>query len=174
MIKTSQAGNTISLAADIVAAFAVNNKLPQDQLPKLLMEVHDTIKGIENGDKHHRGRQNPAVSVAKSVTTDYLICLEDGEKMRMLKRYLRTHYGMSPEDYRRKWGLPVDYPMVAPGYSKQRSKLAKQIGLRKKPSAKITAPTKKKVRKKTSKQKPTPDTMISKTHKGRRVLSSLT
>ncbi|MEO1280146.1 MAG: MucR family transcriptional regulator [Pseudomonadota bacterium] len=136
MVKTNQAGNTISLAADIVAPYAANNKLPQDRLSKLLMEVHDTIKGIENGDKHRRGNQNPAVSVAKSVTSDYLICLEDGEKLQMLKRYLRTHYGMSPEDYRRKWGLPVDYPMVAPGYSKQRSKLAKQIGLGKKPSAK--------------------------------------
>ncbi|HXI88023.1 MAG TPA: MucR family transcriptional regulator [Parvularculaceae bacterium] len=124
-----EASETLHLATDIVAAFVSNNSVTADKLPGLLQEVHDAVRALAKGGTASAGSQEPAVPVKKSVTADYIICLEDGKKLKMLKRYLRTQYGLSPEDYRRKWGLPADYPMVAPNYAKRRSEFAKQIGL---------------------------------------------
>ena len=123
------AGETLHLATDIVAAFVSNNSVTADKLPGLLQEVHDAVRALAKGGTASAGNQEPAVPVKKSITPDYIICLEDGKKLKMLKRYLRTQYGLSPEDYRRKWSLPADYPMVAPNYAKRRSDFAKQIGL---------------------------------------------
>ena len=123
------ASETLHLATDIVSAFVSNNPVNADQLPALLQEVHDAVRALAAGGTASAGNQQPAVPVKKSITADYVICLEDGKKLKMLKRYLRTQYGLSPEDYRRKWGLPADYPMVAPNYAKRRSDFAKQIGL---------------------------------------------
>ena len=124
-----EASETLQLATDIVAAFVSNNSVPADKLPALLQEVHDAVRALSKGGTASAGSQEPAIPVKKSVTPDYIICLEDGKKLKMLKRYLRTQYGLSPEDYRRKWGLPADYPMVAPNYAKRRSEFAKEIGL---------------------------------------------
>ena len=121
--------DTLHLTTDIVSAFVSNNSVNADKLPGLLQEVHDAIKALAAGGTAHAGNQKPAVPVNKSVTPDYVICLEDGKKLKILKRYLRTQFDMSPEDYRRKWALPADYPMVAPNYSKRRSQYAKESGL---------------------------------------------
>lgn len=122
-------GDTLHLATEIVSAFLTNNTVSADKLPGLLQEVHDAVRALASGGTASAGSQQPAVPIKKSVTNDYVICLEDGKKLKMLKRYLRTQYGLSPEDYRRKWGLPADYPMVAPNYAKRRSDFAKEIGL---------------------------------------------
>ncbi len=127
--RTLESSETLQLATDIVAAYVSNNSVSADKLPALLQEVHDAVRALASGGTASAGNQQPAVPVKKSVTSDYVICLEDGKKLKMLKRYLRTQYGLSPEDYRRKWGLPADYPMVAPNYSKRRSEFAKDIGL---------------------------------------------
>lgn len=116
----------LSLASEIVAAYAGNNKLKAEDLPVLLTTVYGALCELGSGA---RGPREPAAPVSKSVTPDYIICLEDGKKLKMLKRYLRTHFGLSPEEYRRKWNLPADYPMTAPNYAKTRSQLAKHIGL---------------------------------------------
>lgn len=121
--------DSVALASDIVAAFVSNNTVKADQLPGLLRDVYKVVKGLSAGDRTHAGAREPAVPVAKSIAPDHIICLEDGKKLTMLKRYLRTHYNLTPEEYRRKWRLPADYPMTAPNYAKRRSKLAKEIGL---------------------------------------------
>lgn len=131
--RTLESSETLQLATDIVAAYVSNNSVSADKLPALLQEVHDAVRALASGGTASAGNQQPAVPVKKSVTSDYVICLEDGKKLKMLKRYLRTQYGLSPEDYRRKWGLPADYPMVAPNYAAQRSAFAKKIGLGRKP-----------------------------------------
>lgn len=120
---------TLSLTTDIVAAFVSNNSVPAEQLQDLLQNTFQTLNALGGAPQEEEVQQKPAVPVKKSITDDYLICLEDGKKLKMLKRYLRTQYNMSPEDYRRKWNLPADYPMVAPNYAKRRSEFAKQIGL---------------------------------------------
>ena len=120
---------TLHLTTDIVAAFVSNNSVPATELQELLQNTFATLSGLSGQSEAEQTNQKPAVPVKKSITDDYLICLEDGKKLKMLKRYLRTQYDMSPEDYRRKWGLPADYPMVAPNYAKRRSEFAKQIGL---------------------------------------------
>ena len=120
---------TIHLTSDIVAAYVSNNEVKADQLPSLLQKIYGVVSDLADADPSFSGRREPAVPVAKSITPDYVICLEDGKKLKMLKRYLRTHYDLSPEEYRRKWGLPADYPMVAPNYAKRRSQVAKVIGL---------------------------------------------
>lgn len=140
---------TLQLATDIVAAFVSNNSMNADQLPALLQEVHDAVRALAAGGTASAGNQQPAVPIKKSVTADYVICLEDGKKLKMLKRYLRTQYGLSPEDYRRKWGLPADYPMVAPNYAKRRSDFAKEIGLGR--AGGRAAPKRKKAAKKAAK-----------------------
>jgi predicted transcriptional regulator len=120
---------TLQLATDIVAAYVSNNTVSPDKLAGVLQEVHDAIRALSKGGTAMAGNQEPAVPINKSVTPDYIICLEDGKKLKMLKRYLRTQYDLSPEDYRRKWGLDANYPMVAPNYARRRSDFAKKIGL---------------------------------------------
>jgi predicted transcriptional regulator len=121
----------IELAAQIVAAYVGKNTVEQADLPKLIGEVHRALEHAASGapvrDEHVEAK--PAVNVKKSITPDYLICLEDGKKFKSLKRHLRTHFNLSPEQYRDKWGLPADYPMVAPNYATSRSRLAKNMGL---------------------------------------------
>lgn len=122
---------TLFLAANIVAAYVRNNTVPAQQLGQVIRSVHDalaTVSSSGNGTGLHEALQ-PAVPVRKSITPDYLVCLEDGRHLKMLKRYLRSHYKMTPDQYRAKWGLPSDYPMVAPNYARQRSDFAKKIGL---------------------------------------------
>ena len=114
--------------AQIVASFVSNNSVPGSELPALIRAVSDAVGSIASPDAG-RETPNPAVPIKKSVTPDYIICLEDGKKLKMLKRHLKTAYDMSPDEYRQRWGLPASYPMVAPNYAKQRSKLAKKIGL---------------------------------------------
>jgi len=120
----------LQMVADIITAYVSHNPLPSSSLPDVIANVHSTIERLSH-DRVEQGReaQKPAVPIKKSVTDDYLICLEDGKKLKMLKRYLRTQYGMTPEEYRAKWNLPSDYPMVAPNYARRRSEFAKQIGL---------------------------------------------
>ncbi len=123
-------GFLVELSAEIVAAYVGHNALSVTDLPKLIAEVHNALKGLQGGTQPAAPTElKPAVPVRKSIAPDYLICLEDGKKFKSLKRHLRTHYDLSPEQYREKWGLPADYPMVAPNYSETRSRLAKDNGL---------------------------------------------
>jgi predicted transcriptional regulator len=120
----------IELAADIVSAYVSNNSVSVTDLPGLIGEIHSALLRISNGIVEVPAETpKPAVSLKKSITPDYIICLEDGKKFKSLKRHLRTQYNMSPEEYREKWGLPADYPMVAPNYAQARSQLAKEMGL---------------------------------------------
>ncbi len=121
----------IELASQIVAAYVGRNTVEQTDLPKLINTVHRALEQAANGGtvKDETPEMKPAVNVRKSVTPDYLICLEDGKKFKSLKRHLRTHFNLTPEQYREKWGLPADYPMVAPNYATSRSRLAKDMGL---------------------------------------------
>ena len=120
----------IDLSADIVCAYVSHNALSVSDLPKLISDVHSALRGLQStGIQEPVEELKPAVPVRKSVAPDFIICLEDGKKFKSLKRHLRTHYDLSPEEYRDKWGLPADYPMVAPNYSATRSRLAKDNGL---------------------------------------------
>ncbi len=124
--------NNIELAAEIVSAYVSNNSVPAADLPSLINEVYGALVRVGTGLSVVSAPvevPKPAVAVKKSVTNDFIICLEDGKKFKSLKRHLRTQYGLSPEEYREKWGLAPDYPMVAPNYAKARSNLAKQMGL---------------------------------------------
>ena len=130
MSDTLATSNYIELAADIVSAYVSNNSVPSSDLPSLINDVHSALMRVAGGAAEAPVEApKPAVSVKKSVTPDYIICLEDGKKFKSLKRHLRTQYNMTPEQYREKWGLPADYPMVAPNYAKARSDLAKEMGL---------------------------------------------
>jgi predicted transcriptional regulator len=130
MSDTLATSNYIELAADIVSAYVSNNSVPSGDLPSLISDVHSALLKVGGGTIEVPAEApKPAVPVKKSVTPDYIICLEDGKKFKSLKRHLRTQYNMTPEQYREKWGLPVDYPMVAPNYAKARSELAKEMGL---------------------------------------------
>ena len=129
--------NLIDLTADIVAAHVSNNNIATADLPGLIQSVFAALSATANPVEPDAPKQEPAVSVRSSIKHDYIVCLEDGAKLKMLKRYLRTNFGMSPEDYRAKWGLPRDYPMVAPAYAETRRALAHSIGLGRK---KDTAP----------------------------------
>ena len=120
----------IEMTADIVSAFVSNNSVPATELPALIQSVHRALSGVSTAPEViESAPREPAVPVKKSVNPDFIVCLEDGRKFKSLKRHLRTKYNMSPEEYRSKWGLPKDYPMVAPNYAKARSDLAKQRGL---------------------------------------------
>lgn len=120
----------VETTAKIVTAYVSNNRMMASDLPSLINAVFQTVAGVNGVGHAHAGEPlKPVVSIKRSVTDDYIICLEDGKKFKSLKRHLRTSYGLSPEQYRAKWGLPADYPMVAPAYAAQRSKLAKAIGL---------------------------------------------
>ena len=125
--SSSRGNEIIAWTADIVASHVQNNSVEIRDLPILIKTVHESLSGL--GGEAMAEKPQPAVSVRRSVTPDYIVCLEDGRQLKMLKRHLSTAYGMSPEEYREKWGLPADYPMVAPNYAKQRSSLAKKIGL---------------------------------------------
>ncbi|WP_207480579.1 MucR family transcriptional regulator [Arenibaculum pallidiluteum] len=129
MNAQSPSNELLSLTAEIVAAHVSNNTVAVSDLPQLIDQVYKTLANVGNEPAPQVERPQPAVPIKKSVTPDYIICLEDGKKLKMLKRHLKTAYDMSPEEYRERWGLPADYPMVAPNYAKQRSRLAKQIGL---------------------------------------------
>jgi len=120
----------IDLAADIVSAYVSNNTIPASELPALIANVHRALSGTQGGTIEAVAEPlKPAVNPKKSVFPDYIVCLEDGKKFKSLKRHLRTHYDLSPEQYREKWALPADYPMVAPNYAAARSALAKKMGL---------------------------------------------
>ncbi|KUM27532.1 MucR family transcriptional regulator [Mesorhizobium loti] len=124
----------IELTADVVSAYVSNNPVPVGELPALIGQVHAALKGVTAGPAPEKpAALNPAVPIRKSVTPDYIISLEDGKKFKSLKRHLSTHYGLTPDEYRAKWGLPSDYPMVAPNYAAARSALAKTMGLGRKP-----------------------------------------
>ncbi len=122
--------NMLQLTAQIVAAYVGNNKVTPSKIPAVIESVYTSLARSDvHGEAAPKAQQKPAVPIEKSVTANYLICLEDGQKLKMLKRHLRTFYGLRPEDYRAKWGLSPDYPMVAPNYAKRRSAFAKQFGL---------------------------------------------
>jgi predicted transcriptional regulator len=124
------ARDVMRMTTDIVASFVNNNTIPVDSVPELIRSIHRTIRELaDNVDIKPVEKQKPAVSISKSVQDDYIVCLEDGKRLKMLKRYLKSRYDMEPDDYRRKWGLASDYPMVAPNYSARRSEFARQIGL---------------------------------------------
>jgi predicted transcriptional regulator len=126
----SESSNHVELAAEIVSAYVSNNSVPASELPALLSDVHAAIVRVASGAVVAVLEvAKPAVAPKKSITNDYIVCLEDGRKFKSLKRHLRTQYNLSPEQYREKWSLPPDYPMVAPAYAKARSALAKQMGL---------------------------------------------
>lgn len=125
----------ITLTADIVAAHVSNNSVAVSDLPVLISNVHQALAGLSGGNAALEVAPEPAVPIRLSVKKDYIVCLDDGKKLKMLKRHLMTHYGMTPDDYRAKWGLPADYPMVAPAYAEQRRVLAKAIGLGRAPGS---------------------------------------
>ena len=122
----------LELTTEIVAAHACNNTITSGDLPKLIQDIYKTLVVVGTTPLAPE-RPRPAVAIKKSVFPDYIVCLEDGKKLKMLKRHLKTAYNLTPEEYRKRWGLPIDYPMVAPNYAKHRSNLAKKIGLGTKP-----------------------------------------
>jgi predicted transcriptional regulator len=130
MDDRTQSTDYIDLAADIVSAYVSNNTITTSDLPRLIGDVHFALLRVAGSPSDgHSEMLKPAVPIKKSIAPDYLVCLEDGKKFKSLKRHLRTQYNMTPEDYREKWGLPNDYPMVAPNYAAARSALAKKMGL---------------------------------------------
>ena len=129
-IEKTPENELLRMTAQMVSAYVGNNMVPAGQIPEVIKNVYGTLNVIGTGAaKSKTATQKPVVSIKKSVTPDYIICLEDGKKFKSLKRHLRTHYNLSPEEYREKWRLPPDYPMVAPNYAKARSDLAKKMGL---------------------------------------------
>ena len=126
----------IAFTSNIVEAYVSNNSAEVDDIPVLINSVYSTLSGLSGATEQEEERPEPAVFVRASVKPDYLVCLEDGKKLKMLKRYLRTNYDMSPEEYRERWNLPSDYPMVAPNYAEKRRELAKKIGLGRAPNQK--------------------------------------
>lgn len=128
--RENETEGTLRLATDIVAAYVRHNRISATELPDMIKTVHEALDDLlEDKDEPKSADQKPAVPIRRSITPEYLICLEDGKRLKMLKRYLRSTYNMTPEEYRAKWGLPPDYPMVAPNYAAQRSAFAKRIGL---------------------------------------------
>jgi len=127
MSENDRKADLLGLTSEIVAAHVANNSVAVGDLPKLIQDVHRALMSIDDGQG--ADSPTPAVPIKKSITSDYLVCLEDGKKLKMLKRHLKTAFGMTPEQYRERWRLPADYPMVAPTYARHRSSLAKKIGL---------------------------------------------
>lgn len=129
-VKIMSNQDILALTTDIVSSHVANNVVAVDDLPGVIEQVFHSLRGLSNTD-HSKGVNNllPAVSIKKSITPDFIICLEDGKKLKMMKRHLNSRYGLSPQEYRQKWGLPADYPMVAPNYADRRRVLAKKIGL---------------------------------------------
>jgi predicted transcriptional regulator len=126
----------LALTAEIVSSHVANNSVVQSDMPDLIQSVFGKLSELATGEDATLIELSPAVPIKKSITDDYIVCLEDGKKLKMLKRHLMTAYGMTPEDYRAKWGLKPDYPMVAPNYALKRQELAKKIGLGRKPGSK--------------------------------------
>ena len=123
-------GDLVRLGAEIVAAYVTNNAVGVDAVPDIIRSVHQALDSLSRAEPAPAPeRLKPAVPISKSIQHDFIVCLEDGKKLKMLKRYLRSRYDLSPEDYRRRWGLPPEYPMVAPAYAARRSDFAKKIGL---------------------------------------------
>lgn len=129
MSAQTKPSELLALTTSIVSAHVSNNSVAVPELPIIIREVYQTLASVDEAGEKEPERPAPAVPIKKSVTPEFIVCLEDGKKLKMLKRHLKTAYNMSPSDYRDRWGLASDYPMVAPNYAKQRSKLAKQIGL---------------------------------------------
>ena len=125
----NQEDTLLTLTADIVAAHVSNNSVAVNDLPNLIQNVHGALTGISGRAAAAEPKPEPKVSIRSSIKPDFIVCLEDGKKLKMLKRHLMTHYNMTPDQYRQKWGLSADYPMVAPNYAEQRRTLAKSIGL---------------------------------------------
>ena len=126
--QKDQKTDILRMTTDVVSAYVGNNTLPPTQLNDVIQIVYGSLQKLDGGQKITI-RSKAAIAIRKSITPDYIVCLEDGKRLKMLKRHLRTAYGMTPQEYRAKWGLPLDYPMVAPNYSRQRSAFAKKIGL---------------------------------------------
>jgi predicted transcriptional regulator len=129
MAEDSAEASFIALTANIVSAYVSNNSVPSADIPALIGQVHSALKRVSGGQAAPTEPLKPAVPIKRSVTSDFIVCLEDGLKFKSLKRHLRTRYNMTPDQYREKWSLPPDYPMVAPNYAAARSQLAKQMGL---------------------------------------------
>ncbi|MBM3514684.1 MAG: MucR family transcriptional regulator [Alphaproteobacteria bacterium] len=127
MSQDTGSAELLALTSEIVAAHVANNSVPMSELPKLIQDVHRALSAVASGGS--AARPEPAVAIKKSIAPDYIVCLEDGKNLKMLKRHLMSSYNLTPEQYRERWGLPHDYPMVAPNYAKHRSHLAKKIGL---------------------------------------------
>ena len=135
--QSLRSDDILKLAAEIVAAYVSNNPVPASELPAMIKSIHSTLGGLGGTSQGEmQTGQKPAVPVKRSVNADYIICLEDGKKFKSLKRHLSVHYGLTPDEYRAKWGLKSDYPMVAPNYAAQRSTVAKSSGLGRKPAVK--------------------------------------
>ncbi len=134
MADTENDTSSLELVSKIVSAYVSNNNLPPSELPHLIKTTHEALKSLSQVAS---SPPEPAVSIRQSVKPEYIVCLDDGKKLKMLKRHLRTAYNMSPDEYRQKWGLSSDYPMVAPNYAAKRSELAKKIGLGRKPGQKV-------------------------------------
>ena len=132
MAENPSSNQILAMTTELVASHVANNAVAVGDLHNLIQQVYATLATVP-GEAAGSARPKPAVTVKKSVTPDYIVCLEDGKKLKMLKRHLTTSYGMTPDEYRERWGLPADYPMVAPNYAAQRSALAKKIGLGRKP-----------------------------------------
>lgn len=126
-----QAADLLEMTTEIVASYVSGNVISTENLSDLIRSVHRSLSGLSSSVEAEKPHEKPkaAVTIAKSITDDYIVCLEDGKRLKMLKRYLRSKYDLSPDDYRKRWNLPADYPMVAPNYAKRRSEFAKQIGL---------------------------------------------
>ena len=129
MTEQLKTNELLTMTANVVAAYVSNNTVTEGDLSKVIRGVYDTLASVGSPGETVKERPAPAVPIKKSVTPDYVICLEDGKKLKMLKRHLKTSYDLTPDEYRVRWGLPADYPMVAPNYAKQRSRLARKIGL---------------------------------------------
>ena len=122
----------LTLTTEIVSSYLSNNKIETENIAPIIDDIYKTLSNVSSVAPHLAERPQPAVPIKRSITEDFIICLEDGKQLKMLKRHLKTAYNMTPEEYRERWGLPADYPMVAPSYAKKRSSLAKNIGLGKK------------------------------------------
>ncbi len=133
MSDQKETNDLLELTTEIVSSHLANNTVAIQDIPELIRQVYSTLTTIDQGPSALQDRPQPAVPIKRSITPDFVICLEDGRKLKMLKRHLKTAYNMTPEEYRERWGLPADYPMVAPNYALQRSNLAKKIGLGTKP-----------------------------------------
>lgn len=129
MSEQNNSSEVLTLTTDIVAAHVSNNTVAINDLPQLIQQVYSTLSKVQKTGHAVSERPQPAVPIRKSITPDFIICLEDGKKLKMLKRHLKTSFNMTPEEYKERWGLSIDYPMVAPNYAEQRSNLAKKIGL---------------------------------------------